>query len=215
MKNGRGHTVSIVGYHIAYLIGVTPWDRGTIPPALIELVEGPQRVPPERAIDLGCGTGTQAIYLARHGWQVTAIDLVDRALRTARRKAQRAGASVEWVQGDVARLTEVVRGGYSLLFDYGCFHGLADAAREQYARGASAVAIPGAVLLLGGFAPAAGDRCPAASAAPRSRRASLGGRCSGRRGTAAPPSPGFSPMPTPPGTCSDGAEHQGRSSRRC
>jgi SAM-dependent methyltransferase len=145
--------VSIVGYHIAYLIGVTPWDRGTIPPPLIELVEGPERLPPERAIDLGCGTGTQAIYLARHGWLVTAIDLVARSLRTARQKAQRAGVSVEWVLGDVARLTEVVRGGYSLLFDYGCFHGLADAAREQYTQGASAVAIPGAFLLLGGFAP--------------------------------------------------------------
>ena len=57
--------------------------------------------PPGRALDVGCGEGADAIWLARQGWTVTAVDISDVALGRARRAAQAAGVSVEWVQGDV------------------------------------------------------------------------------------------------------------------
>jgi len=55
---------------------------------------------PGRALDVGCGEGADAIWLARSGWTVTAIDISDVALTRAREAAERAGAAVEWVRGD-------------------------------------------------------------------------------------------------------------------
>src|SRR6267143_1209766 len=55
---------------------------------------------PGRALDVGCGEGADAIWLARRGWTVTAIDLSDVAVRRAREAAELAGAAVEWVCGD-------------------------------------------------------------------------------------------------------------------
>jgi SAM-dependent methyltransferase len=55
---------------------------------------------PGRALDVGCGEGADAIWLARSGWAVTAIDISDVAVTRARQAAERAGAVVEWVRGD-------------------------------------------------------------------------------------------------------------------
>jgi SAM-dependent methyltransferase len=55
---------------------------------------------PGRALDVGCGEGADAIWLARRGWTVTAIDISDVAVCRAREAAERAGAEVEWVCGD-------------------------------------------------------------------------------------------------------------------
>lgn len=55
---------------------------------------------PGRALDIGCGEGADAIWLARRGWAVTAIDVSDVAVRRAREAAELAGAAVEWVCGD-------------------------------------------------------------------------------------------------------------------
>ncbi len=58
---------------------------------------------PGRALDVGCGEGADAIWLARLGWTVTAIDVSDVAVGRAREAAERAGASVEWICGDACR----------------------------------------------------------------------------------------------------------------
>ena len=58
---------------------------------------------PGRALDVGCGEGADAIWLARRGWMVTAIDISDVAVSRAREAAERAGAVVEWVRGDALR----------------------------------------------------------------------------------------------------------------
>jgi SAM-dependent methyltransferase len=58
---------------------------------------------PGRALDVGCGEGADAIWLARRGWQVTAIDISDVALGRAREAAEPAGVSVEWVCGDASQ----------------------------------------------------------------------------------------------------------------
>jgi SAM-dependent methyltransferase len=56
---------------------------------------------PGRALDVGCGEGADAIWLARNGWSVTAIDVSGVAIARAREAAGLADASVEWVRGDV------------------------------------------------------------------------------------------------------------------
>jgi SAM-dependent methyltransferase len=56
---------------------------------------------PGRALEVGCGEGADAIWLAQHGWTVTAIDVSEVAIDRAREACRRAGASVEWICGDV------------------------------------------------------------------------------------------------------------------
>ena len=135
-----------------YALGFTPWDTGTVPDELIQLVEGDDALPAERALDIGCGTGTQSVYLADRGWEVTGVDAVERPLRRARARAAASDASVQWVQGDVTRLAELgLTPGYSLFFDRGCFHGLGSQQRDAYATGVTALAQPGATMLMMSF----------------------------------------------------------------
>ena len=135
-----------------YRLGSTPWDSGVPPPELIEVIEGQRRLPPGRALDIGCGTGTTSVYMARNGWDVTGVDFVPRPIRAARAKAAAAGLPVAFLVGDVTRLHELpIKPGFDLLFDQGCFHSLPDAARAAYAREVSGMARPGATYLLYAF----------------------------------------------------------------
>ena len=139
-------------FRAMYRFGFTPWDSGVPPPELKDLVEGPNRKTPGKALDLGCGTGTNAIYMTQHGWDVTAIDFVPRAIETARAKAQAANVGPRLIQGDVTKLDELnVGDGYSLLFDLGCFHAIPQDRRDDYVAGASRAATQGADFLLWGF----------------------------------------------------------------
>lgn len=137
-------------YRLLYALGITPWDRDEPVPELVEAVGG---MAPGRALDLGCGTGAQAVFLAQRGWEVTAVDAIPRALATARERAAAAGVDVDFRRGDVGRLEELGIGDVALGFDRGCFHGLPENARNGYARGLTAVTGPGAVLVMMAFQP--------------------------------------------------------------
>jgi SAM-dependent methyltransferase len=139
-------------YGAAYRLGLTIWERTAPPSDLVELVEGSSPSAPGRALDLGCGTGTDSIYLAEHGWDVTGVDMVPKALEIARRRAAAAGVSPRFVAGDVTRLADLeVGGSYTLTLDFGCFHTLPEDRRESYVESVSAAAAAGATLLLYGF----------------------------------------------------------------
>jgi SAM-dependent methyltransferase len=97
-----------------------PWDSGISPPELLEFIA---QHAPGRAIDLGCGTGTNVITLVQRGWQVTGVDFAPRAISLARRKLKGAGVKAELYVGDVTRL-DGIRGPFDLALDIGCFHGL-------------------------------------------------------------------------------------------
>jgi ubiquinone/menaquinone biosynthesis C-methylase UbiE len=139
-------------YLAFYLARLRIWERRLSPSDLIELIEGPHALAPGRALDLGCGTGTDSIYLARHGWDVTGVDMVHEALAIARHNAAISGVQANFVQGDVTRLRELVQGDFDLLFDFGWFHTLPLDQRPTYVDCVSAVAAPGATFLLYGFA---------------------------------------------------------------
>ncbi|UXA08889.1 methyltransferase domain-containing protein [Mycobacterium sp. SMC-2] len=141
-----------VVYRLAYRLGLIIWQRGGPPDELVSMIEGSAKLEPGRALDIGCGTGTDTIYLATHGWQVTAVDMVPKALAAARRKSAAAGVAPRFVQGDVTRLHDLgIGGGYTLLLDFGCFHTLPEDRRCAYVTSISRVAAPGATLLLWGF----------------------------------------------------------------
>jgi SAM-dependent methyltransferase len=106
------------------------------------------------ALDLGCGGGLWSIELARRGWQVTGVDVVPKALRTARERASKAGVEVRFVQGDITELQAAeVGSGFRLLLDFGAVHGLTDAQRKAVGREVSAVAAADATLLMLAFPP--------------------------------------------------------------
>jgi cyclopropane fatty-acyl-phospholipid synthase-like methyltransferase len=130
-----------------YLFGDAPWDTGVTPPEVLAWLD---HRPPGRALDLGCGTGTNALTLARLGWQVTAVDFSWLAVRAARRKARLGGASIDVRRADVSRLDGIV-GPFDFALDIGCFHSLAPAARASYARRLSELLRPGAAFLLFSF----------------------------------------------------------------
>ncbi|MEU9107352.1 class I SAM-dependent methyltransferase [Streptomyces xanthophaeus] len=141
-----------------YRDGKPPWDSGVTPPELVALIEGPGALMAGRVLELGCGTGTNAVYLAQHGWQVTAVDLVDRAVRQAREKAAAAGADVTVLCADATRLDEVgVPGPYDLFFDLSCYCGIPPHRRDAYTASVTKRAAPGARLLMFGYGPRAFD----------------------------------------------------------
>ena len=148
-------------FGLFYRIGFTPWDGHALAARLRELVEGPAALPKGKALDVGCGTGDTSIYLARHGWNVTAIDFVNVAIEKARRKAAAAGVPVRLLQADVTRLGSYDIGSeFQLIADNGCLHGLSNEGRDAYVAQISAIAPRGAILILAGFTDRAARRGP-------------------------------------------------------
>ena len=99
---------------------------------------------PGRALDVGCGEGADAIWLARSGWAVTAIDISDVALGRAREAARLAGVAVEWVCGDALQ-TVFPAGSFALVSLQ--YPALPKAAGEVAARTLLGSVRPGGLLL--------------------------------------------------------------------
>jgi SAM-dependent methyltransferase len=125
-----------------------PWDTGVTPPELERFVGSH---PPGRALDLGCGTGTNVVYLARHGWTAAGVDFAARAIAKARRRAQDAAVDCALLVGDVTRLE--VAGPFDLALDIGCLHAIEAPGRAGYAAGLARVVRHGGTYLLYAFAP--------------------------------------------------------------
>jgi len=145
-------------FWLAYLRGQVPWDTNVTPPELIDTIEGPDALPPGRALDLGCGTGTNVIYLAQRGWEAVGVDFVERAIREAREKAQEADVEARFYAGDVTRLGGIqgLTGTFDLALDIGCFHSLKPEGRKRYAAGLVERLRPGATYLLYAWGPRPG-----------------------------------------------------------
>ena len=132
-----------------YRLGFVPWDGHPLAKSLRDLVEGDNALPVGTALDLGCGTGDNSLYLAKHGWQVTGVDFVAKAVDKARAKAAANKLAITFSQADVTRLSsEGIGTNFGLIVDSGCLHGMSDEDRDAYVREVTAVAAPDARLLL-------------------------------------------------------------------
>lgn len=120
-----------------------PWDSGIAPPELIQYI---QTHPAGRAIDLGCGTGTNVLALAQNGWDVTGVDFIPKAIRSAKNKTK--NIKVDLRVGDVTHLDDI-RGPFDLALDIGCFHGLEN--KSKYLDELDRLLAPGGHWLLYGF----------------------------------------------------------------
>lgn len=138
-----------------YRHGETPWDTGITPPEVVAFIDSDPPPPPGRALDLGCGTGTNALYLARKGWQVAGVDFSNTAIEAAQRKSGGEGTSgVSFRQADVTRLHEAgIEGPFDFVLDIGCYHGIAASRKAAYVEGVAAVAAPGATFMTFAWGP--------------------------------------------------------------
>jgi SAM-dependent methyltransferase len=133
-----------LAFHARYF-GQPPWDTGVSPPELLEYIT---QHPAGRAIDLGCGTGTNVLSLARAGWQVTGVDFIPRAIKAAKRKLIKAGLSADLQIRDVTDLRGI-QGPFDLALDMGCFHSPLN--RKAYLDELARILAPGGHWLMYGF----------------------------------------------------------------
>jgi SAM-dependent methyltransferase len=132
-----------------YRLGFVPWDGHPLATSLRGLIDGDGALTAGTALDIGCGTGDNSIYLAKHGWQVTGVDFVAKAIDRARAKAAAQNATVDFARADVTKLSsEGVGLNFDLIVDNGCLHGMSPEDRDAYVREVTAVAAPHARLLL-------------------------------------------------------------------
>ena len=109
--------------------GIATWDTKRPSSELQRLVESGQ-IKPCRAVEIGCGTGNDAIYLASQGFDVTAIDISPTALNIAERKAMKAGVKVQWMLADI--LQPPILEGFDFAYDRGCYHEIRQHDAEAY-----------------------------------------------------------------------------------
>ncbi len=147
-------------YKFQYLVGMTPWERmpslpiGEQAVAFLDREESGRERPYGRALDLGCGTGFWSVRLARRGWEVTGVDVVPKAVHTARERAREAGVEVRFVDGSVTALTAAgIGSGFRFMLDFGVLHGLSPDQLRAASREVTAVAAEDATLLMYAFSP--------------------------------------------------------------
>jgi SAM-dependent methyltransferase len=124
-----------------------PWDTGISPPELLEFIKTHSL---GRAIDIGCGTGTNVITLARAGWQVTGVDFAPRAVTLAQQKLKDAHVRADVQVNDAIKM-EGISGPFDLAFDLGCFHGIPQDLQSKYLDQLERILAPCGFWLMYGF----------------------------------------------------------------
>ncbi len=107
-----------------------PWNHATPSDFLEQVVAArPDR---GRALDLGCGSGVDSVFLAQHGWQVTSLDFMPQAVEMTRKRAEAAGVTVNAQVADIT--TWPGDGTFDVIVDAGCLHALEIGDRPAYRR---------------------------------------------------------------------------------
>ena len=106
------------------------WHSDKPDQELIDLIEN-SGIETRRTLDVGCGAGTDAIYLASKGSQVTAIDISHEAVRIARERAKKAGVKIDFISGNFLDV-EFDNESFDFINDRGCFHHMNPLARENF-----------------------------------------------------------------------------------
>jgi cyclopropane fatty-acyl-phospholipid synthase-like methyltransferase len=125
--------------------GTPPWDVGRPQPAIVRLAETGQIT--GSVLDVGCGTGENALYLAERGFDVAGIDGAPTAIEKARAKAKRRGLEVRFDLADALDLEAPARP-FDTVIDSGLFHVFSDEDRPRFARSLGRVLRPGGSYVL-------------------------------------------------------------------
>jgi len=120
-----------------------PWNIGTPPDALVALVMG-EGVRPCTTIDLGCGAGTYAIWLAGLGFDVTGVDSSKTAIGIAEKNAREKGVRCRFIVADLLGDLHEVTGTFDFAFDWELLHHIFPEDRETYIKNVYKILNPGA-----------------------------------------------------------------------
>jgi len=127
------------------------WDAG-VAPELQRLVERdglePDRLGGSRALDLGCGSGGNVVYLAGRGFEATGVDFSPAAIAQARRAAAEAGVDARFLVGDVTKLVPGLEPPFDLVLLYNVLQDVAEASRPGLAAEAARLTRVGSAVLL-------------------------------------------------------------------
>jgi cyclopropane fatty-acyl-phospholipid synthase-like methyltransferase len=131
-------------FELRYIVGNTPWDTGESPPELLDFLRENHA---GRALDLGCGTGTNAITINNFGWDVIGVDSSYFAIRRAIEKTMCQAREVDFRRLDVSHL-KGIEGPFDLILDIGCFHSLSSTARARYTQRVNQLIAPEGTYML-------------------------------------------------------------------
>ena len=119
-----------------------PWNSETPPEALVELVES-GRVKPCKTIDLGCGAGNYAVYLAGRGFEVIGIDNSPTAIRIAREHANKKGVKATFLVADVVGDLDELKETFDFAYDWELLHHIFPEKRKKYVENVKRILNPG------------------------------------------------------------------------
>ncbi len=140
-----------IWWNARYLNGDTPWDTGIVPPEVREVVEG-GLLTLGWALDLGCGSGLNSRYLARHEFRVIGLDLALSPLARGAVAARQASLPSCFAMADVTR-PPLASLNATFALDIGCFHAVPPERRGDYAAALARLLTRGAYYLLYAFEP--------------------------------------------------------------
>ena len=135
-------------YELFYRYSRMPYETH-ISKELIGLVES-GRIPPCRTIDLGCGTGQVAVFLAQHGFEVTGVDFASSGITKAKQRAAATGTKVEFVVNDLNKLQNV-KGTFDFLVDHGVLDTFPRKDRHLYVQNVLSCAHAGSRFFISGW----------------------------------------------------------------
>jgi cyclopropane fatty-acyl-phospholipid synthase-like methyltransferase len=130
-----------------YTTGDIPWDSG-VPSLELQKLFHEHTLQPKTAIELGCGTGSNAVWLAQQGIQVVALDVSETALQRARERAAEAGVEVDFRRADLLQPQALELAAADLVFDRGVYHVLRRENLAAYLQVLQLVTRPGSLYIV-------------------------------------------------------------------
>ncbi len=124
-----------------------PWFSKEPYPWVTQAVKQKWWIRGSRILDIGCGAGTNSLFLARSGFKVTGVDIAEGAIQAAKARAEKAGLAVDFRVADALDLP-FPDGQFGGAIDIGCFHTLPIALRRQYAQEVARVVRPRRAFVL-------------------------------------------------------------------
>jgi SAM-dependent methyltransferase len=123
-----------------------PWNCETPPDALVTLVMS-GKIRPCKTVDLGCGAGNYALYLAGRGFDVTGIDSAPTAIEIAQANARKQGATCRFIVANLLGDMHEVTDRFDFAYDWEVLHHIFPEDREKYVKNVRKILNPGATYL--------------------------------------------------------------------